>query len=429
MMCEPNFLSFHLIINQYFSVESKLGLNWLKNAIIGFFLVLSILPSNAQFQICQSPVTGNLNDVCFVDENIGIAVGDSGTILRTADGGIHWELISKNGMERLTKVKFFDSQYGIATGSTLYLSNDAGLTWVEQSRVNDMFFDVEITNDSTCVVSGTPSEILRSVDHGKTWEVLIDEKEDLGIQFLSFVNDKIGYANKFSGSVISSSLKTLDGGTTWSEIADGSGMHITLIEDIVFISEDVGFRGGWYSPHLMRTDNGAHLWSHIDSSLVHDFAIYDFHINPSQPNSFYACGWYGQVFKSIDGGATWDQLHTGLSTNTSLYGIYFTNDLNGWVVGQGGVILKTTNGGTVGTSQLAKSDDLNIQPNPVHNYLSVETKGSTKVLEVSIYDVNGILYKKDKSSEVYGLENLATGIYIVEIRTNKGMRIKKFSKQ
>jgi len=56
-------------------------------------LVACASPSNEQNGWCQqNPIpTGNeLRAVIFIDANIGVAVGDGGTILRTTDGGATW---------------------------------------------------------------------------------------------------------------------------------------------------------------------------------------------------------------------------------------------------------------------------------------------------------------------------------------------------
>ena len=51
----------------------------------------------------------------------------------------------------------------------------------------------------------------------------------------------------------------------------------------------------------------------------------------------------GVILKTIDGGKTWT---TQYSTSGSLTSIHFLDQYNGWVVGEYGIILRTTNGGT-----------------------------------------------------------------------------------
>lgn len=58
----------------------------------------------------------------------------------------------------------------------------------------------------------------------------------------------------------------------------------------------------------------------------------------------------GEIFKTADGGTSWSLQNSG--TELHLYDLYFSNDLNGYVVGgdASGVILKTSNGGETWSS-------------------------------------------------------------------------------
>src|SRR6266480_2904841 len=51
----------------------------------------------------------------------------------------------------------------------------------------------------------------------------------------------------------------------------------------------------------------------------------------------------GTILKSTDAGATWASLTSG--TSTTLHGIYFLDPTEGIAVGDSGTILRTTNGG------------------------------------------------------------------------------------
>jgi photosystem II stability/assembly factor-like uncharacterized protein len=62
-------------------------------------------------------MTTSLLAVSFVDANIGTAVGDSGTILRTSDGGDSWTLQSSGTHAALLGVSFVDANTGTAVGS------------------------------------------------------------------------------------------------------------------------------------------------------------------------------------------------------------------------------------------------------------------------------------------------------------------------
>jgi hypothetical protein len=61
---------------------------------------------------------------------------------------------------------------------------------------------------------------------------------------------------------------------------------------------------------------------------------------------------FGRIHKTTDGGLNWTIQSTGTPHNR-LYSIFFTDANTGWAVGEHGIILRTTNGGTPTSFQLS----------------------------------------------------------------------------
>ena len=81
----------------------------------------------------QNPLPqGNLlESVFFTDSNTGYAVGNAGTILKTADGGVTWSIYSSGPINQLNSVFFTDANTGFAagtgsTGDLILKTSDAG---------------------------------------------------------------------------------------------------------------------------------------------------------------------------------------------------------------------------------------------------------------------------------------------------------------
>src|SRR5690606_3791512 len=61
-------------------------------------------------------------------------------------------------------------------------------------------------------------------------------------------------------------------------------------------------------------------------------------------------GLHGMIKRSTDGGATWQQVQSPVSTD--LVQVRFRDPMNGWIVGHDSVLLHTTDGGLTWSVQL-----------------------------------------------------------------------------
>ena len=86
--------------------------------------------------------------VSFTDANTGTAVGYSGTILRTTDGGDTWNSQSTGSTVDLWDVCFTDGNTGTVVGDngTILRTTDGGTTWASRaSGVTTLLYGVSFT--------------------------------------------------------------------------------------------------------------------------------------------------------------------------------------------------------------------------------------------------------------------------------------------
>ncbi|RPI66916.1 MAG: hypothetical protein EHM47_15740, partial [Ignavibacteriales bacterium] len=81
-----------------------------------FFFLLVTQIGFAQWYQQNSGTTKNLNAVQFIDTNNGFAVGDSGIIIKTTDGGDNWINLSSGSVFPLSDVTFVNSSTGWVVG-------------------------------------------------------------------------------------------------------------------------------------------------------------------------------------------------------------------------------------------------------------------------------------------------------------------------
>jgi len=96
-----------------------------------------------------------------------------------------------------------------------------------------------------------------------------------------------------------------------------------------------------------------HAWLQAKKWIRHDLLSVAF----TDEKEGWACGRWGTVLHSSDGGNSWDRQVTGI--DYTLTSISFVDFKSGWVVGDGGTILHTRNGGKTWEKQKS----------PVQSYL------------------------------------------------------------
>ena len=106
-----------------------------------------------------------------------VAVGASGTIVATADGGKTWTTRTSGTTLDLRAVSCAGAQRCVAVGNyagstpaVILATQNGGATWtVESSGVTDTLFSVSCPSATMCVATGQGGEILTTNDGGATW--------------------------------------------------------------------------------------------------------------------------------------------------------------------------------------------------------------------------------------------------------------------
>jgi photosystem II stability/assembly factor-like uncharacterized protein len=188
-------------------------------------------------------------------------------------------------------------------------------------------------------------------------------KKLLIIIFILFMNINFSFAQQgwinlnasFSGggiyfkdanSGIVGSYKTINGGLSWNYIGNNQFINIS----ISFPNQNTGYVVG--GSYINKTTNFGDNWElqNNPSNLL----LYS--INFPNVYTGFACGDAGSIIKTTNGGNSWFLLNTPYGY-FNLRGIYFTDSMNGNVVGDRGfrdtnIFMKTTNGGSNWAYQL-----------------------------------------------------------------------------
>ena len=281
----------------------------------------------------------------FIDANHGWAVGGSGTILATADGGASWSGQISASSARLMSVTFIDANRGWAVGEsgTILATADGGASWAAQTSGSSGYLEsVTFVDANRGRAVGEDGTILSTADGGASWGGQTSGSSD-SLQSVTFADADRGWAVGEDGTILS----TADSGASWSGQISGSSEHLV---SVTFVDADRGWAVGEDGTILSTADGGA-SWSGQTSGSSDSLQSVTF----ADANHGWAVGSSGTILATADGGLNWSAQTSGSSD--SLQAVTFIDANRGWVVGSSGTILATADGGLNWSAQTSGSSD------------------------------------------------------------------------
>jgi photosystem II stability/assembly factor-like uncharacterized protein len=302
---------------------------------------------------CQiSPVQANtLRAVTRVHASILVAVGESGTILRSVDGGLSWSSVPSGTRVALNGVAFAGPSLGIAVGEngTILRSVDGGLTWSAAISGTALpLTAVAFAGGDRVVFAVGSDSVFRSTDDGRVWSlvsrhsVCSSETECSAYSFtgIAFADTSTGVAVTFWGR----SIRSTDGGATWTDAAIMDGW----MKAVAFAGPGFGVAAGGGcapDPALETSNDAGQSWIVRSEGIVILCPAVWYHaIALPTTRIGFVVGSGTAVQRTVDGGATWAPTAPS-GTRADLFGVAFINPTTGVAVGQDGVILLTSTGG------------------------------------------------------------------------------------
>jgi photosystem II stability/assembly factor-like uncharacterized protein len=164
-----------------------------------------------------------------------------------------------------------------------------------------------------------------------------------------FPTPSIGYAVTSDDNII----KTLDGGLNWTIAYQPptATLGVYILNGLHFINATVGYAYGrdfWSSNYvIIKTTDGGVTWK--SSMFTVAFNIGDFRNSdfPTETNGF-VVGDLGYAVKTTNSGTSWQRMTLG--TSAHLLDVDFVNTIEGFIATDNAKLFKTTNGGTTWTT-------------------------------------------------------------------------------
>lgn len=381
-----------------------------------------------------------LSRIAFTSALTGAMMGNSSLLFITTSGGEKWNisLCGGNswfeGTSSLTKIWLYSqtSWYreiyypgiGGFPSFSIQQSTDQGLTWAGPRNYGSMGYgaaDVFEAGGVTYIANGLT--VLKN--SGSSWTTV----------YTGSTAGKICFADANTGFVsvgataVRGVLYTSNGGTNWVTYPTGSTKNI---ESVYLRTSGLGFVG-CDSALLLRTTNFGQNFSQVpvpnnlhvqNISFVNESRGWFLGIDHSYPG-------IGRLFVTNNGGIMFQQMQSLESFNVKGYS--FVDALNGYVCGDSGKVLKTTNGGLTFITQSGELyPDRYIlsqnYPNPFNPVTNIKFDISIAgFVKITVYDLLGrevtSLVKQQMQPGNYSVDwdgsNYPSGVYFYKLEAEK----------
>lgn len=230
----------------------------------------------------QVPVSTDLVAVTFPTEKLGWAVGHGGVVLHSSDAGVTWvkQLDGKQAAD--IAIRYLEAQAATNPETAAFVAREKRL---QQDGGTQPLMAIHFENETDGYVVGTFNRIFQTSDGGMTWMPLMDRTDNPDeLHYYSVVGDR--QAIYLAG----------EGGMVWR-----------------------------YEPEKKRF---------VPRPLPYQGSV--FGLLSIEPDTLLAFGLRGSLFRTVNGGASWDKVALGTSAGITT-----------GVVLSGGEVLLATQGGEV----------------------------------------------------------------------------------
>lgn len=326
------------------------------NKIISCFIIVIFLCSEkisgqSWVTVNPKPIGGDITGVSFIDTETGFMSCSEGTILRTQDGGLNWDIYISDATDYFLDIKFVSESKGFIVGhdNAIGKTTDGGDTWnFIQGPGESTYWKMYFADEMHGWVCGWYSTLLRTQDGGNTWQLLSQNIwNDKNYFCMDFLNNDTGYIAGAYG-IHSSQAKlyrTIDGGVTVQEIALPAESEEIIAIDALNYNEIWLCEGRQINAQsrVYHTTDAGLTW---ETKVLGIYTSHGSNIKFFTPLMGRATGG-SSCFSTEDGGATWSQDYFS-TTNASVYlrACDWINDSIAFAGGGEGYIFKTKHSGS-----------------------------------------------------------------------------------
>jgi photosystem II stability/assembly factor-like uncharacterized protein len=313
------------------------------------------------------------------------------SVNRSTDGGVTYQDFNSGLPERFSALSFAtnsSSDIFVGSDSGVFVSRNDGEKWlnITADLPSKMIRQVFVNKDNHIFVNVYTLGVYRSVDNGASWQDLSgglpvgahmftdfieNSQRDVFLSVLGSGVYRLPKGNSswtainagldalsvfalaintngdmFCGTADNGVFRRLQGANEWTNV--NNGLQNTYITDIyinknsnkIFLATQYQNGGGIYS----STNNGVSWFS--ENRGFRGVRAWDMAVNPTN-NHLFVGSYYNGVFRSVNGGESWEPVSNGLTQSQSTYVRTIASAPNGdlYIATYGGGAYKSDNNG------------------------------------------------------------------------------------
>ena len=257
-------------------------------------------------------------------------LGSEQGLFRSSDGADHWNRLESplDGRQIWSVLLLPKAPEVILAGTCparLFRSEDGGRSWTEPSApMVQECPRIMHTRVTTLVADPTEPETVwagveigglhRSRDGGRTWQAVGRGLSSLDIHALAIVPAN-GQGKRFLASTNNDLNLSTDDGQTWQPLQISKALpwsycrglaQLTRRPEVVLLGNGDGPPGG--AGVVARSTDAGATWQVARMPGRANSTLWNFAVHAADPELVYASSVSGEIYRSLDGGASWEKL-------------------------------------------------------------------------------------------------------------------------
>ena len=261
------------------------------------------------------------------DHTLFIIISDH--LRKSTDGGVSWkELV--NGLDHRSLLSSISISHKFETDQTLFVSSDGdgiyrskngGNSWVSANTgLNDLHIRLVAMSPRTdkriLLAAGSQIGLYKTEDGGDHWRKVIEKLKVTAVSYFPATGGK----KILIGDSLGRLYISQDAGETWNLFAQNSEWG--SINVIVFLptgnNDRLPILIGTEKKGLIKTTDDGLSFISINRGFSDTVNIRSVAISPTYTadNALFATTWYEAVFRSTDGGESWEKNENGITKDS-----------------------------------------------------------------------------------------------------------------